>query len=100
MILSERVTLFGQTISNPAFNLIPSQDENQDSSKAIKVDGRLALGIEKTLRQMYEEANDGNVEQSDKTRTGTSSSSKVKVWLVHKVKGELVTETDPVGRPR
>lgn len=99
MILSERVTMFGQTISNPAFTVFPSPDENQDSSKAMKVDGRLTLGIEKTLRQMYEETNDGEVGQIDKARTGTSSGSKTKVWLVHKIKGELVTETDPVGRP-
>ena len=65
----------------------------------MKVDGKLALGIEETLRQMYDKVNCMEVERSEEIRMATCSSRETKVWLVHKIKGELVTETDPVGRP-
>ncbi|ACI64787.1 predicted protein [Thalassiosira pseudonana CCMP1335] len=68
MVLLGRVTLFGKVVDSPSFEFSASTDEGEI---AIKVDGRLIYGAEKTTR----------------------------VWLANKLKGELITEDDPDGRP-
>lgn len=123
MILTDRVTLFGKIINSPTFELSPSTDPNQDSSTAMKVDGKLVTGIDKTLKSLYNEQQQqqrlqqNNKEGDDdednlgtttsKNRKGNNNSiidnvseyANTRVWLANKLKGELITEDDPVDRP-
>ncbi|KAL9184315.1 hypothetical protein ACHAXT_002401 [Thalassiosira profunda] len=106
MILTERVTMFGKTITNPAFVLRPSVDPRQDSSRAMKVDGRLVQGVDKTLKVLYEEQLRSGGDTVDESSSGVKRNAIAKnayagarVWLANKLRGELVTEGDPVGRP-
>mmetsp|Transcript_11983 Transcript_11983/g.25303 ORF Transcript_11983/g.25303 Transcript_11983/m.25303 type:complete len:482 (-) Transcript_11983:144-1589(-) len=112
MVLTERVTLFGEVVTSPSHLLYPSKT-NGDAI-AIKVDGRLLHGVEATLTALA-------VDQAREAKSGfpncTSGkgiksnfkkqidpidqniSSSTRVWLANKLRGELVTEDDPVGRP-
>ena len=106
MILADRVTLFGKICNSPAFQLRPHPDPNQNSSSAVKLDGKLVPGVDETLKSMYLEqlengddsdvSNDANISDSKKKK---SAMSNTRVWLANKLKGELVTEHDPDGRP-
>ena len=71
MIRAGEVTVAGEQITAPHFLL-----SLKDSKSAIKIGGKL-VGIKENA--------------SETTRT--------KVWLVHKLPGEVVTENDPQGRP-
>src|SRR6056300_331181 len=44
MILADRVTLYGEIVNAPAFQLRPNPNPNQNSSSAMKLDGKLILG--------------------------------------------------------
>ena len=104
MILTERVTLFGKIISSPTYELFPSNDPNQDSSTAMKVDGKLVTGIDKTLISMYNNKQQQlNNEESTSTHNSNGKGRKEKpidnheyantrIWLANKLKGELITE--------
>lgn len=104
MILTERVTLFGKKITSPAFELRPSEDPRQDSTTAMKVDGKLVKDVQTTLKRMLAEqrheqlssvSDNGTVRKHNKT----DDYSTTRIWLVNKFKGELITEDDPFGRP-
>lgn len=116
MILTERVTLFGKIVNSPAFELRPSNDPNQNSKTAMKVDGKLISDVEDTLKVMYAElqlqqqqneadggdGGDGSTGGGNDNRGKRSDSenySNTRIWLANKLKGELITEDDPVGRP-
>lgn len=71
LIRAGEVTLAGETITSPHFLL-----SLQDSKSAIKISGKLA-----------------NIHENTMTTTRT------RVWLVHKLPGEVVSEKDPQGRP-
>lgn len=112
MVLTERVTLFGKVVTSPSHLLYPSKT-NGDAI-AIKVDGRLLHGVEATLTALA-------VDQAREAKSGSPNStsgkgiainlkkqidpidqnisSSTRVWLANKLRGELVTEDDPVGRP-
>ena len=104
MILTERVTLFGKIINSPTYELFPSNDPNQDSSTAMKVDGKLVAGIDKTLISMYNNKQQQlNNEESTSTQNSNGKGRKGKpvdnheyantrIWLANKLKGELITE--------
>ena len=109
MVMSERVTLFGKAATTPSFLLYPS-----NNNIAIKVDGRLLRGVEKTLKELsLEQVKDalknessnisskdlknGSAKQNDAINREFSSTTRV--WLANKLKGELITENDPDGRP-
>ena len=56
MMLTERVTLFGRVVASPNFEIHPSDDDpHQDGSKAVKVDGKLIVGVDATLKNMHAE---------------------------------------------
>jgi len=104
MIKTERVTLFGQIINSPTYELFPSTDPNQDSSSAMKVDGKLVKGIDKTLKVLYSELqqqrqlNDGSNNINGTVRKDSINTidkhvkSDTRIWLANKLKGELITE--------
>lgn len=107
MILTERVTLFGKIINSPTYELFPSNDPNQDSSTAMKVDGKLVPGIDKTLISMYNNKQQqqqlNNEESTSSTQNSIGEGRKEKsidsheytntrIWLANKLKGELITE--------
>lgn len=113
MVLLGRVTLFGKVVDSPSFEFSASTDEGEI---AIKVDGRLIYGAEKTLKLLHMEHqkqseytatlfsttnNTQRKEQtaSDETIGSTSNPGSTRVWLANKLKGELITEDDPDGRP-
>jgi len=106
MIKTERVTLFGQIINSPAYELFPSTDPNQDSSSAMKVDGKLVKGIDKTLKVLYSELQqqrqlneddvsnniNGTVRKDSINTIDKHVKSDTRIWLANKLKGELITE--------
>ena len=108
MIKTERVTLFGQIINSPTYELFPSTDPNQDSSSAMKVDGKLVKGIDKTLKVLYSELqkqrqlNEDDVSNNINARARNDSvnaidehvKSDTRIWLANKLKGELITEVN------
>ena len=71
LIRSGEVTLAGRQITSPHF-----QVSLKDSMNAIKVSGKL-VNIVKTAKEM----------------------PRTRVWIVHKLPGEIVSEQDPQGRP-
>lgn len=71
MIRSGEVTVAGEQITSPHFLL-----SLKDSKSAIKLSGKL-LNISETATE----------------------TKKTRVWLVHKLPGEIVSEQDPQGRP-
>ena len=120
MMLTERVTLFGKVANVPSFGLRPSTDSNQHSGTAVKVDGKLVMGIDDTLRTMHAEIIRASSSSSSSKIAGvirggadgrdgpgavddddgpSSPTNNTRVWLANKLGGELVTEDDPVGRP-
>ncbi|KAL3822699.1 hypothetical protein ACHAXA_009581 [Cyclostephanos tholiformis] len=138
MVLTERVTLFGRVINSPSFELHPlPEDDHDDSNRrrggggggggggslAVKVDGKLVMGIEKTLGMMHAEMRRRSSSLSPSTTTvdiasriggpvggeeedddddderSNDATANVRIWLANKLGGELVTEDDPVGRP-
>lgn len=106
MILADRVTLFGKICNSPAFQLRPSPDPNQNSSSAMKLDGKLIQGVDKTLKSMYleQQKSGGDLTTLDETNNEQKKKKNplmqnTRVWLANKLKGELVTEHDPDGRP-
>jgi len=106
MIKTERVTLFGQIINSPTYELFPSTDPNQDSSSAMKVDGKLVKGIDKTLKVLYSELQqqrqlneddvsnniNGTVRKDSINAIDKHVKSDTRIWLANKLKGELITE--------
>jgi len=102
MVLTERVTLFGKIVNAPAFELHPSNDPNQNSTTAMKVDGKLVKGVENTLKSLYLKQKQNGV---DPATTGTNvklgkqkerSYSDTRIWLANKLKGELITEVSEI----
>ncbi len=107
MILADRVTLFGKICNSPTFQLRPNPDPNQNSSSAMKLDGKLIQGVDKTLISLFQEQQKAggddlitsNNETSNEQRKKNPIIQNTRVWLANKLKGELVTEHDPDGRP-
>lgn len=98
MILAERITLYGKLVTNPTFE-VRSPDRGD---VAIKVDGKLVHDVGSTLQLLEKELKD---DASDEILGATFrqskdlSMNKTRVWLCNKLKGELITEDDPDGRP-
>jgi len=96
--------LFGKTITSPTFELRPSRDPRQNSTTAMKVDGKLVKDVEGTVKQMFVEQlheEVASVSESDTAgkRSKSDDYATTRIWLANKFKGELITEDDPVGRP-
>lgn len=72
LIRAGDVTVAGQVVQSPHFLL-----NWKDAQSSIKVAGKLVL----------------------LDKHGTSSDNKTKVWLVHKLHGEVVSDQDPLNRP-
>mmetsp|Transcript_4310 Transcript_4310/g.7663 ORF Transcript_4310/g.7663 Transcript_4310/m.7663 type:complete len:462 (+) Transcript_4310:113-1498(+) len=105
MVLTERVTLFGKIVKSPTFELYPSNDPNQNSDTAMKVDGKL-VDVQNTLKLLHLEqkknetaSSSTDVNDNAGKPIETENYSNTRIWLANKLKGELITEDDPVGRP-
>jgi len=88
LIRDGQVTVAGQPIADPAYQLSLS------ASLPIKVNGRLLM--------LQNQNHFPTLEQQSINSTRDVQPVdiiKTRVWLVHKLKGELVTEEDPEGRP-
>ena len=104
MIVTERITLYGKCVTRPTFE-VGHPDTGKDV--AIKVDGRLVQGVEKTLQMLLKEqenlANEtcssDSGAQIKQSKSKDLSRNKTRIWLCNKLKGELITEDDPDGRP-
>jgi 23S rRNA pseudouridine2605 synthase len=103
MILSERITLHGNIVKSPTFEV---QAPERGDQVAIKVDGRLVHDIGSTLQLLQtEQKSTTSTTDGDKQLTRQSATTKefinakTRVWLCNKLKGELITEDDPDGRP-
>ena len=99
MILTERVTLFGKIMDSPAFELRPSHDPSQNSSTAMKVDGKLVNDLERTLKEMYleQQKNEAasastNIDDNAGKQQKKEHYPNTRIWLANKLKGELITE--------
>ncbi len=74
---------------------------------SIKVAGRHFIYDDKSsnmsngLQQQshYNMNNTNNTDNTDTNTTTITATNRTRVWLVHKLKGELVAEHDPLGRP-
>eukprot|EP00956_Cyclotella_meneghiniana_P029106 scaffold69513_cov76-Cyclotella_meneghiniana.AAC.1 len=120
MILTERITLYGRTVKDPTFEVPPHENKGNNNQVAIKVDGRLIQGVGDTLRLLQKEIEQTQTNSNDVDTTGTHKNTptkqhsntintnsttkelshrKTRVWLCNKLKGELITEDDPDGRP-
>lgn len=84
LIRDGQVTIAGQPMLDPTHQLSLS------NLLPIKVNGRLLMLQNHT-----------NEQQTKKVPSDTQPhiEKKTRIWLVHKLKGELVTEEDPEGRP-
>ena len=86
MVLTERVTLFGRALDSPSFELHPTpssprihnvyEDDGDNFSNrvgplAVKVDGKLVMGIDDTLRTMHAEVK-RRASPSNSTTTATN----------------------------
>eukprot|EP00804_Cyclotella_cryptica_P011318 CCRYP_016338-RA/>CCRYP_016338-RA protein AED:0.00 eAED:0.00 QI:25/-1/1/1/-1/1/1/414/365 len=106
MILSERITLYGKVVKSPTFE-IPRSDKTDQI--AIKVDGRLVHGAGSTLQLLQKEYQrdaiinntqlDEHLRAKRDATVAKDSALNPRVWLCNKLKGELITEDDPDGRP-
>jgi 23S rRNA pseudouridine2605 synthase len=96
LIQSGQVTLRGEIVDDPGYKVSIT-----DALNGIKVAGRL-LRLPNPKKEgltginEQQEENEG-VEQNQSTNV--LSSFKTRVWLAHKLSGELVAEHDPQGRP-
>lgn len=126
IISSGQVTIAGNVVTNPSLKVnISLNDSNgsisndYDVLRSIKVAGRHFILDTGGMGGRTNSANTRNqsssniatsaadttnhaVTKSNDTTTKLScslSSIKTRVWLVHKLKGELVAEHDPLGRP-
>lgn len=106
MILSERITLYGKVVKSPTLEILPSDKNDQI---AIKVDGRLVHGAGTTLQLLHEQQQrdainnttqlDDQLQVKRDENVSKDSTLNPRVWLCNKLKGELITEDDPDGRP-
>lgn len=87
LIRDGKVTVAGKPMEDPAYQV------SMSASLPVKVNGRLLLLQNRNPVPLMEQQSiksTGEVQPTD---------IKTRVWLVHKLKGELVTEEDPEGRP-
>mmetsp|Transcript_27713 Transcript_27713/g.65097 ORF Transcript_27713/g.65097 Transcript_27713/m.65097 type:complete len:411 (-) Transcript_27713:4370-5602(-) len=91
LIRDGAVTLAGSVVRQPhlRIDLDAIRAEARDHRPTIKLEGKPVLWDE-----ALERAN-----ESSSTSTKLSSVLAPRVWAVHKLKGEVVTEHDPYGRP-
>ena len=87
LIQNGSVTVAGDIITEGSYKV--TWEEAISGGGTIKVDG-------KRLLFPKEEPNLSNL---DAAKTTTTTTPGVRVWLAHKLKGELVAENDPHGRP-
>jgi len=106
LIQSGQVTLRGEIVDDPAYKISVTE-----AMSGIKVAGRL-LRLPNTAKegvtenhvkqqepQQPEEENGGENEDTNQNQSSVLPSVKTRVWLAHKLSGELVAEHDPQGRP-
>ena len=105
MILAERITLYGKCVTSPTFEV---RHPETGKEVAIKIDGRLVQGVGSTLQILQKEKELNSADELSSTDSGTGtkhstfkdlSRNKTRIWLCNKLKGELITEDDPDGRP-
>ena len=122
IITDGQVTVAGQVVTNPNFKInLPSLSQSNDTCRndsigdssdklydSIKVAGRHFI-LDKGQTTVYNtrssnsninNSNDESVNQKNvKASIIKETTKKTRVWLAHKLKGELVAEHDPLGRP-
>jgi 16S rRNA uridine-516 pseudouridylate synthase and related pseudouridylate synthases len=100
LIQTGQVTLRGEIVDDPGYKISVAEALN-----GIKVAGRL-LRLPNPTKKEEEGATEMKV-QPEETTEGTQQNHqsivspfvKTRVWLAHKLSGELVAEHDPQGRP-
>ena len=107
-----QVTIAGEVVTNPAMKI--DLDNNNRSGdrlyykQSIKVAGRLFILDEggTTSRSDNSGKLASNTAKDSPSASGDSSNTvkqiqplRTRVWIAHKLKGELVAEHDPMGRP-
>lgn len=90
------VTLRGVVVKNPRINLLDYEDiignnNNNNNNVTLKVQGKPVLFDTTTSTSNNKETTKGSMVKP-------SSSSVPRVWAVHKLAGEVVSEQDPQGR--
>lgn len=116
VITSGQVTMAGKIVTNPSLKL-DIYGADRDICRAIKVAGRhLKLGPSPNANNAHVNGtgtgtgtidatsmNDGNTMTNQTSQSNynnnTQSQLKTRVWIAHKLRGELVSEHDPLGRP-
>eukprot|EP00554_Chaetoceros_debilis_P001474 CAMPEP_0194088608 /NCGR_PEP_ID=MMETSP0149-20130528/29919_1 /TAXON_ID=122233 /ORGANISM="Chaetoceros debilis, Strain MM31A-1" /LENGTH=414 /DNA_ID=CAMNT_0038772299 /DNA_START=208 /DNA_END=1452 /DNA_ORIENTATION=+ len=101
LIKAEQVTVAGKVITDPTHRMTL-----YEAYSGIKVAGRLVRFP--NPRQSKNSGGDGDGSNESNSNTSMSTEHKksneqqamrTRVWLAHKLSGELVTEHDPSGRP-
>jgi 23S rRNA pseudouridine2605 synthase len=108
IITAGQVTIAGKVVTNPSLKLDLNDDKND--LKSIKVAGRLLrFNTAETTTNKNQSTNTLESKSNASSSSSSSSSStannnillpktKTRVWIAHKLKGELVSEHDPLGR--
>ncbi len=100
-IKDEQVTLYGKIVTSPAMMI--------SYPEIIKPNNRAALTyLRKAVPVLQYGSNNNYTPRTSPSNTNTNANTattisppnhKVRVWLVHKLAGELVTDIDPFNRP-
>ena len=108
LIHSGKVSIDGQVVSSPTFLVeVPLANVGAWFQSSIKVSGHhISSSLQQDLQKhLISLASRPTASTSGDSTTDNLKEQKqqqqlpIRVWLVHKLKGELVTEHDPLGRP-
>ena len=94
LIQSGQVTFGGQTIEDPGHKISIKEAVN-----GIKVAGRLLRLPDPKKKQMLSAMTNDSESDVVEKKILADPSMRTRVWLAHKLAGELVAEHDPEGRP-
>jgi len=100
LIRDGKVTYAGKKITTP-HHWINVQDITSSSSSGIlQVNGKaVVFKTNATPNNNNNNNNNDDDNNDDDNNDNDEKEENTKVWIVHKVKGEVVTEYDPSGRP-
>jgi 23S rRNA pseudouridine2605 synthase len=94
LIQSGQVTFGGQTIEDPGHKISIKEAVN-----GIKVAGRLLRLPDPKKKQTLSPVIDDLESDISEKKVVADPSMRTRVWIAHKLAGELVAEHDPEGRP-
>ena len=103
LIAEQQVTLNGSVVLNPATHItLPDNDNNNDAS----ADADAQQQQQQQQQQPQEQQHDviwvqghGRVDLRRVSKRSGARGHKTRLWILHKLRRELVTEHDPEGRP-